>query len=135
MYTTYRYLFFFFKQNTAYEMRISDWSSDVCSSDLLLLPSLLSCLVRPALVQRRDLAERRLGPGGHRRVRPHVRTPMRRVAERALYHEHVLARLDFPAANAQQHVVHPVESVADGQLGQAGLHAGAAFVRDRKSTV
>src|SRR3546814_15558986 len=29
--------FFFFKQKTAYEMRISDWSSDVCSSDLLLL--------------------------------------------------------------------------------------------------
>src|SRR3546814_5649333 len=27
-------MFFFFKQNTAYEMRISDWSSDVCSSDL-----------------------------------------------------------------------------------------------------
>src|SRR3546814_4198306 len=26
---------FFFKQKTAYEMRISDWSSDVCSSDLL----------------------------------------------------------------------------------------------------
>src|SRR3546814_4238425 len=29
-------LFVFFKQKTAYEMRISDWSSDVCSSDLLL---------------------------------------------------------------------------------------------------
>src|SRR3546814_10536585 len=28
-------IFFFFKQKTAYEMRISDWSSDVCSSDLL----------------------------------------------------------------------------------------------------
>src|SRR3546814_16598343 len=28
-------LFFFFKQKTAYELRISDWSSDVCSSDLL----------------------------------------------------------------------------------------------------
>src|SRR3546814_4338776 len=27
--------FFFFKQKTAYEMRISDWSSDVCSSDLV----------------------------------------------------------------------------------------------------
>src|SRR3546814_9776611 len=27
-------IFFFFKQKTAYEMRISDWSSDVCSSDL-----------------------------------------------------------------------------------------------------
>src|SRR3546814_7467976 len=30
------YVFFFFKHNTAYEMRISDWSSDVCSSDLKL---------------------------------------------------------------------------------------------------
>src|SRR3546814_2176198 len=30
-------LFFFFKQKTAYEMRISDWSSDVCSSDLASL--------------------------------------------------------------------------------------------------
>src|SRR3546814_4803951 len=29
--------FFFFKQKTAYEMRISDWSSDVCASDLLSL--------------------------------------------------------------------------------------------------
>src|SRR3546814_7330538 len=34
-------VFFFFKQKTAYEMRISDWSSDVCSSDLL---TRLSCL-------------------------------------------------------------------------------------------
>src|SRR3546814_12634461 len=32
--------FFFFKQKTAYEMRISDWSSDVCSSDLLAQPDL-----------------------------------------------------------------------------------------------
>src|SRR3546814_9840118 len=30
------HVFFFFKQKTAYEMRISDWSSDVCSSDLPL---------------------------------------------------------------------------------------------------
>src|SRR3546814_7409337 len=30
---------FFFKQKTAYEMRISDWSSDVCSSDLRPLPA------------------------------------------------------------------------------------------------
>src|SRR3546814_10558973 len=32
------WFFFFFKQKTAYEMRISDWSSDVCSSDLLAQP-------------------------------------------------------------------------------------------------
>src|SRR3546814_10500907 len=31
------FFFFFFKQKTAYEMRISDWSSDVCSSDLLTI--------------------------------------------------------------------------------------------------
>src|SRR3546814_15407426 len=31
------FVFLFFKQKTAYEMRISDWSSDVCSSDLLRL--------------------------------------------------------------------------------------------------
>src|SRR3546814_10375127 len=31
------FLFFFFKQKTAYEMRISDWSSDVCSSDLRIV--------------------------------------------------------------------------------------------------
>src|SRR3546814_10081734 len=33
-------VFFFFKQKTAYEMRISDWSSDVCSSDLLAIAEL-----------------------------------------------------------------------------------------------
>src|SRR3546814_5209116 len=35
-------MFFFFKQKTAYEMRISDWSSDVCSSDLRLLAHAVS---------------------------------------------------------------------------------------------
>src|SRR3546814_3165603 len=34
IYSSYNYIFFFFKQKTAYDMRISDWSSDVCSSDL-----------------------------------------------------------------------------------------------------
>src|SRR3546814_17544355 len=38
--------FFFFKQKTAYEMRISDWSSDVCSSDLI-----------PVATQRADAAD------------------------------------------------------------------------------
>src|SRR3546814_9933001 len=37
--------FFFFKQKTAYEMRISDWSSDVCSSDLFAP----DCILRPSL--------------------------------------------------------------------------------------
>src|SRR3546814_4256893 len=42
-------LFFFFKQKTAYEMRISDWSSDVCSSDLLT-PPVISCAIMSALL-------------------------------------------------------------------------------------
>src|SRR3546814_6102887 len=36
---------FFFKQKTAYEMRISDWSSDVCSSDLRAFPGDTAILV------------------------------------------------------------------------------------------
>src|SRR3546814_14566372 len=35
MFLCHELFFFFFKQKTAYERRISDWSSDVCSSDLL----------------------------------------------------------------------------------------------------
>src|SRR3546814_11680704 len=38
------YFFFFVKQKTAYEMRISDWSSDVCSSDLTMGGEYLSDL-------------------------------------------------------------------------------------------
>src|SRR3546814_2296573 len=40
-------LFFFFKQKTAYEMRISDWSSDVCSSDLHDRRQQLACAQMP----------------------------------------------------------------------------------------
>src|SRR3546814_15200652 len=62
------YFFFFFKQKTAYEMRISDWSSDVCSSDLFVLETsrCQRCLhsLRRALMRIRsrfdgDIADRR----------------------------------------------------------------------------
>src|SRR3546814_3292284 len=46
-------LFIFFKQKTAYEMRISDWSSDVCSSDL-------EHVGRAAAGSRRDRVHQRL---------------------------------------------------------------------------
>src|SRR3546814_7953025 len=44
------FCFFFFKQKTAYEMRISDWSSDVCSSDLMeeALPPMTIMFPMPA---------------------------------------------------------------------------------------
>src|SRR3546814_8741588 len=42
------FILFFFKQKTAYEMRISDWSSDVCSSDLIAqVPAAQNLPIRP----------------------------------------------------------------------------------------
>src|SRR3546814_4766984 len=57
-------MFFFFKQKTAYEMRISDWSSDVCSSDLRLGP----CAARRISPQR-PARHRRLGDRDQRHAR------------------------------------------------------------------
>src|SRR3546814_7593147 len=55
------YFFFFFKQKTAYEMRISDWSSDVCSSDLREQTVLYETLVRESMerIERADEHARR----------------------------------------------------------------------------
>src|SRR3546814_18091502 len=48
-------IFFFFKQKTAYEMRISDWSSDVCSSDLLQAPWDPALLADPVQERLKDI--------------------------------------------------------------------------------
>src|SRR3546814_11114704 len=49
------FFFFLFKQKTAYELRISDWSSDVCSSDLFGLRPLIVHARRHLLVEERLL--------------------------------------------------------------------------------
>src|SRR3546814_7434500 len=59
-------IFFFFKQKTAYEMRISDWSSDVCSSDLVADVAFVL-----------GVAERAVKPARH-----HLRKPDYRVERR-----------------------------------------------------
>src|SRR3546814_5182332 len=95
------FFFFFFKQKTAYEMRISDWSSDVCSSDLLV--GLGECMALDVAVETvlGELADHRLDPGlaelhlverlhgreprdraGLRLQRAHLAWPSRRSAER-----------------------------------------------------
>src|SRR3546814_2598588 len=68
--------FFFFKQKTAYEMRISDWSSDVCSSDLVDRVRIGMPLVAACLFER----GRRVGLRPCRRTPHHAR---RRVAGRS----------------------------------------------------
>src|SRR3546814_3731212 len=56
-------MFFFFKQKTAYEMRISDWSSDVCSSDLA--DPLVGMGVAPVVILHHGIARRGDGLAEH----------------------------------------------------------------------
>src|SRR3546814_5435485 len=76
----YSVCFFFFKQKTAYEMRISDWSSDVCSSDLKAdavlrrqhshLPSLFRGRARHPRHGDDDLPDAPHGPEGAQGIEP-----------------------------------------------------------------
>src|SRR3546814_4652484 len=66
------FCFFFFKQKTAYEMRISDWSSDVCSSDLIARGDGSQQLAVNALTGKQEIVHRQ------RRGRPEIG---RRIAE------------------------------------------------------
>src|SRR3546814_2898163 len=54
--------FFFFKQKTAYELRISDWSSDVCSSDLVCAAKAGADRKTISSALRRRMAERVMSP-------------------------------------------------------------------------
>src|SRR3546814_14871392 len=73
--------FFFFKQKTAYEMRISDWSSDVCSSDLGAIKALLN--LAPKTARRigadgndEEMSLDRVTVGDRLRVRPGEKVPV-----------------------------------------------------------
>src|SRR3546814_6714612 len=73
-----RLVCFFFNQKTAYDMRISDWSSDVCSSDLVALPGTgMAVRLRAGLRFSgggllRQAGEQRVRPGGRQQgQQPH----------------------------------------------------------------
>src|SRR3546814_5241774 len=89
-------IFFFFKQKTAYEMRISDWSSDVCSSDLpdpqegeFLVDNALAtvergCADRPpflrlAFILQMAIADRHAAPIPQREIEPGINRPAEQV--------------------------------------------------------
>src|SRR3546814_4299721 len=80
--------FFFFKQKTAYEVRISDWSSDVCSSDLTTRSDLarVTGLTPPTIVNitKRLIDLGLVKPAGRlqgKRGQPAMRTEERRVGK------------------------------------------------------
>src|SRR3546814_1051798 len=67
-------VFFFFKQKTAYEMRISDWSSDVCSSDLIARRG-------RGTAGKRDAEQQQEREGGERPQGDEPRSEARRVGK------------------------------------------------------
>src|SRR3546814_3521454 len=75
------YFFFFFKQKTAYEMRISDWSSDVCSSDLTYLPTVWPDLKWLGLPTSMSSSQRKLRPISISPVFMPIRSEERRVGK------------------------------------------------------
>src|SRR3546814_4071813 len=111
-------VFFFFKQKTAYEMRISDWSSDVCSSDLTA--ALL-------LGRTGESIARGLGVAGLQSVSarhpPQQRVPVRLGDCRALPHRLAPGALFLPVE-----LPVAVGEIADRPFGDEGEEIGRAHV-------
>src|SRR3546814_13634253 len=136
----YFVFFFFFKQKTAYEMRISDWSSDVCSSDLEL-----PCFAAQLLVGEHVLDD----AAGHQRTDDHrgagqhhlqdegvsklARQALRHGDERAQTSGRWLFDVGDTVAGAlhgvqQSVVVRLVEGIAQVlQVAARGVQSGRAF--------
>src|SRR3546814_2554532 len=127
----YAVVFFFFKQKTAYEMRISDWSSDVCSSDLRPPappatrppPSASTGISRPASVHRDSRSRRRANPGAPnppRRGRPapappQARSPLDRPGDRVERRREPTGRLDVVVGLARQEAARSEEHTSELQ--------------------
>src|SRR3546814_13948801 len=112
------FLCFFFKQKTAYEMRISDWSSDVCSSDLHILESARLEAGREARID--------AGIGAELIRRYHSR--IEAFIDRAV--------VDHEGNGNQRHARPGVEALLDGALfvarvAAAGRQIGRASGRER----
>src|SRR3546814_5313933 len=96
------FVFFFFKQKTAYEMRISDWSSDVCSSDL----PLRDCgAVGAAQLAAVDVGAAQIALAA-----------LRHIGVAAVHHAVIVEHHAFAGLEA---VAHQVLGVAQQQIGRA----------------
>src|SRR3546814_18544864 len=102
-------MFFFFKQKTAYEMRISDWSSDVCSSDLLAChPATLCANIKGLRCKR---------PGKHAAFPCMIME--KRHNGRPLVQRHIrgLIKGEFPACRVAG--LHQLRLQTEGKIGRA----------------
>src|SRR3546814_9921032 len=99
------YFFFFFKQKTAYEMRISDWSSDVCSSDL------------PAA----QLVDETGGDGGSRNVTPGSGHARREIVD---------VIVDLGAGPRARHIAFPTRPYRVDQRLRGSLRLGRLIPAD-----
>src|SRR3546814_10436109 len=116
--------FFFFKQKTAYEMRIRDWSSDVCSSDLpVLLPRRID----------RDRADHHQRPGAAVVARKRHRPALDRPEERAILDEREAQRRDRRRAVAHLIGGSRVPIGAERTVEQL-LHGGVVDLGQRRET-
>src|SRR3546814_7080757 len=100
------FIFFFFKQKTAYEMRISDWSSDVCSSDLGAAMTKRESYASPGTAMRRN------GAGDVRWRRVQAACEMRGNST-------TLSRAGFCSARACSSISAAVSTQLPQQIGRA----------------
>src|SRR3546814_6955819 len=104
-------LFFFFKQKTAYEMRISDWSSDVCSSDLPTARPGRRAAAAPGPARRRRHDRSRLQPvaGGEHAVGHRPEEEIEAGHDHDAQHQRAVGIADEAVAKAVDHIEEGIE--------------------------
>src|SRR3546814_3842062 len=95
-------LVFFFKQKTAYEMRISDWSSDVCSSDLEANPAANASAFTDGWFRTGDLG--RLDAEGYLTIAGRIKEIVNREGEKISPREVDEALLEIGRASCRERV-------------------------------
>src|SRR3546814_2217541 len=115
--------FFFFKQKTAYEMRISDWSSDVCSSDLNGCFVQLACLEHLADIARPAPGNHDQAFAPHQPLAPHFRARLGLVVEPGARQDFAQSQIDRKSTRLNSS--HKCEARMPSSAGQKKHHTKA----------